>query len=380
MQVTAEKNLSKNPVCTYCGKRRGLFEHFNKYGFCESCYETTKKTITNSITALSELCSKLPDKTAILLPHAPESNKALLNTVESGFSLLQRLNEMKKKVPAFKSDLSEYELKLTGIKDFIAFRENRNAKISAQINVLTPAEVPAPSQAPEVVEPSALVEDSMLKTDTLISVPKDFPKRLILSGLRLLYHYDDVLLFVPEEIQIVSNGWKGGELLRFEFESPDKKAERAVAFYLDKQKIGYLFPGTLQNMIFDFVKRQEIVISRLFFYSRESGELKIFLGFYGKTRFQKLQEQGEPFKSYRLIHTLHYAYFYDLLEGDELDLDYDEESKKYKVLWDCGEIGFLPKNATQSLNKAGHSIEAYIQSVELDEKDKLFIQVAVFFR
>lgn len=105
------------------------------------------------------------------------------------------------------------------------------------------------------------------------STPNNLPKKIIpnpkvsssFKGFHLAYSYDNVKFYPPEEIvsKISKSTLQAGAEISLKPEPSNRYDDRAIALYIDCQKIGYLLKGTLQDMTHDYLSKNWPIVVTL---------------------------------------------------------------------------------------------------------------------
>lgn len=113
-------NQEKAPACVWCGRKRKLLESFNKYGFCMSCKQEVRTDIESKKQDISLFISQFENQEIRM------SEARILEAVEEHLATLDELEELRSRVPMFKSSLDDIRAKLQEIKAVLAARiENK---------------------------------------------------------------------------------------------------------------------------------------------------------------------------------------------------------------------------------------------------------------
>lgn len=177
-----------------------------------------------------------------------------------------------------------------------------------------------------------------------VPVPLEPPQRFM--GLDLAYQYFNVEIAMASKYIHDFTDINLGEHLCFVQEPQNPYDNRAVQVWKKDQMLGYVYHGKIQDMINDFITRNEPVygiISSIY-----PAETKVFfnLGFY---RMRANEPLGKIIASGRLTAGSGEEAQDNMLicsPGDEVDIEYNDEKERYEVY--CGGyIGCLPKSLEQ---------------------------------
>lgn len=110
-------DMTRAKECVYCGAERTRGELFNKYGFCSDCKENVTTEIRSKLAMLAAAVTRLnPADT----PEYKWDEAA--KEVENCLRVIDDLEDMRKRVPMFKSSTREYQARL------LAYRATYAAK------------------------------------------------------------------------------------------------------------------------------------------------------------------------------------------------------------------------------------------------------------
>lgn len=192
----------------------------------------------------------------------------------------------------------------------------------------------------------------------------------------LRYEYEENLCLIDGAIESVKGN--GGKKIHFKQEPENEHDNKAVAVYLGRKKIGYVYRGLVQDMCNDYLKREWPVIGHINKYSVDKNKTTYKIGFY------KPLDLFEN-KAFKLIKTNskidEYTNRQDCLEscdeGDMVDIDYNAFDDSYIVSNDEGEIGELPKSGVNFINES--EPEKVIGKIdEIIDDEKLSARVIVY--
>lgn len=171
-------------------------------------------------------------------------------------------------------------------------------------------------------------------------------------------------------------------------EPENEQDKDAISVEYKGIKLGYVPSGHINDMIIDFVKRNEIVVAMARLVDEENNKIEIEVAFYkgldwlennrscvkaklGKTN--KKDCSGTP--RYENLETVR--------EGDTVTLEYAPESETYVVHDDYkAEIGEVSKAVSSKLLSSGDSDDdfvAMIHEIDEDESGKCMATIKIYF-
>lgn len=161
-------------------------------------------------------------------------------------------------------------------------------------------------------------------------------------GALLTYQYQNKeIAMVNQYVQDFSS-LRPGDQLRFVQEPSNTYDPRTVQVWKKEQMLGYIYKGQTQDMINDFIVRDDPVYAVVSGVSPVESKIYFNIGFYKKPKAEKL---GRILASGRLTTNSGEEAQDNIAfctEGEEVSVDYDYEKERYEVF--CGEyIGCLPK-------------------------------------
>lgn len=101
------KNLAYAHKCVYCGAVRERGEIFNRYGFCEDCRDEVSSKVRGHLEKLQSACTMLNPE---LLQ--PDQYATALTEIDQHINTICQLEQLRPRVPMFKSSTREYESQL----------------------------------------------------------------------------------------------------------------------------------------------------------------------------------------------------------------------------------------------------------------------------
>lgn len=90
--------------CVYCGALRERGEVFNRYGFCEDCKDEISANVRRQLAQLQQACTELNPNLI-----AQDQYKVALSEIDKYLNMIFQLEQLRPRVPMFKSSTLEYE-------------------------------------------------------------------------------------------------------------------------------------------------------------------------------------------------------------------------------------------------------------------------------
>ena len=184
-----------------------------------------------------------------------------------------------------------------------------------------------------------------------ISVPSSIGK------FKVKYHYDHVQIYTPKELASSLSLFNPGDRVSFVPDPDNPKDKNAVSVVHPSGLCGYLLRNRIQDMVNDYIGKEWLVYSHIDSIDDDDCEITLFIAFYAPSRnsesFELTGSRGEDAQSTIAL----------IDEGDELDLEYDDDSGRYIAFALGDPIGFLPKSA----NEYAESYTCYVDSISDDD-------------
>lgn len=189
------------------------------------------------------------------------------------------------------------------------------------------------------------------------------------------YNYDNVEIYRPDK--------SFREIFEYDLvdivpEPENVYDNRAVAVKFCGNVLGYINKGTLQDMIHDFIDRNELVKAQIQTIHGDTIKIKIF---FCKRREDALSHK-EPFAS-----TLANNCDEDMQNniacceiGDEIDAEYDYDKEKYLVFQNNIDIGYIPKSRQdimKNMEDEGYEFSGKILDISENEDGRYAIKVEI---
>ena len=194
----------------------------------------------------------------------------------------------------------------------------------------------------------------------------------------MLYNYEENLCPSDDAFDYIPGN--GGKTLTFKQEPENPHDGKAVAVYLGTAKIGYVYRGTVQDMINDYIKRNWIIFGYLNKYSVADKKATYKIGFYRPLDTYKS-------KSFNLTKTKKKVDEYtsredNLLgceEGEALTIEYEDDDCYTVSDMSYNEIGELPKSAAKFISENDYKkLVGIMNSCEEDDNGNLKASVEVY--
>lgn len=98
------------------------------------------------------------------------------------------------------------------------------------------------------------------------------------EGYWLRYEYEENMFIDGDSIQYITGN--GGEYIKFEKEPDNEYDKKAIAIYLNDRKIGYVYRGNVQNMINDWISRNDLFMGYINKIDVNQNKVTYKIGFY----------------------------------------------------------------------------------------------------
>lgn len=298
-------------TCLECGKKKGMFEKFTTNGFCLPCSKKLHKMIDEGKLKINNLVQLIHDNPQ------NRSDPETIETAKNGLDLIQALEELRRRVPFFKSSLEEQR---TFFENVLQEAEKRKA-LKPKIEV------------PQIID------------------------RCILK-----YRYDAVEVHGVSYANPDFSKIEAGALVEFEQEPENPVDPKAVKILSKGQWLGYVPDNRLKCMVNDWKKYNRPLFSFISRYSSEAETVHFFIGFYKNPIENICQMNHQTVKLIRTNKDEHEPWGdrqYNLTtvhEGDFVLFEADDEEKTLIAhTIDGGDLGELSKSISQALLEDGYS-------------------------
>lgn len=204
---------------------------------------------------------------------------------------------------------------------------------------------------------------------------KPFPD--FVDALKKKYEYSNVNFFTPADC--IFTGTKINTYVSFMKEPSNEYDSNAVAIYIDDKKIGYVYRGKIQDMLNDWIDRDDIMLGKF------DTSNTICIAFY-----RSLDALSREYDSYSFsltsfskkdaFDTKRSENLYLCSEGDSVELEYDYTLEKFIASVNGLEIGELSVSNSEKIDGliSENDYICVIKSLETFEKTsckiKLFIK------
>lgn len=224
-------------------------------------------------------------------------------------------------------------------------------------------------------------------TQTAAEAPKILRSKLSLASRHenyfMVYRYPNVKLAIDPALDLET--LPVGNQIEIHTEPENEYDDKAVYVELGEKKIGYIYKGRLQDMIWDFIKRDDHIVGLLKTVDVENRIVEVELGFLKD--IEKIKQSRESITA-KLIKTSKKDFFdkprSENLEfvnnGDCVDLEYNEDSETYIVASEFGdELGELSKSISEKIqNSRSANTLAIIDAIEENEDGKIEAKVLLY--
>ena len=200
------------------------------------------------------------------------------------------------------------------------------------------------------------------------------------DGWVLKYKYEKDLCMIDYPAEKLLD--KSGKEIVFAREPENEYDSNAVAVYLDGDKIGYVYKGCTQDMVNDWLKRDEPVLGHLSRILPDENKVTYMIGFYKS-------EESFTTKKYAVTKTAKKDYtdikradnLLSCDDGDNVRIDYDLESGSYIIsAWDGSELGEMPAKFAEDVSELQvESFGGVLCDMSFNDSGNIKAKVKVFF-
>lgn len=190
-----------------------------------------------------------------------------------------------------------------------------------------------------------------------------------------VYKYENVEIFRPDA--------SFSEIFEYDVvdiipEPTNPYDPNAISIQFHKNILGYLYKGTIQDMVHDFLKRKELIRATI----QKIDGTKIYLKlFFCKPRNLVLPQQESIIVNLsgntneNMQENIEYCQI-----GDKISVDYDFDEEKFCVLCNNLEIGYVPKsqhNILQKLEDKKYEFSGEILDIKENKAEKNVVTVKI---
>lgn len=203
------------------------------------------------------------------------------------------------------------------------------------------------------------------------SVVPAYPAQI--SGTPLAYKYDDVRIYVPDDVALDPSALTPGTQVDLIAEPENTYDPHAVAVSVGGTKIGYLLKGRIQDMANDFHAQSLPVFAQVYSASVESKDVMLRICFYRgkpkstastKREFRLTGNRGREMQENIEASSV----------GDEVTFFFDPDKAKYMAST-VDDIGYLPASAEKFFE--GGNPRGVVSRIEIDSNGKYIIYVTL---
>lgn len=119
-----------------------------------------------------------------------------------------------------------------------------------------------------------------------------------LNGVPLSYNYNDVDVCIIRGQSPNFSLISVGDSIEFKQEPNNPYDSNAVIVSNTKTKIGYLYRGALQDMVNDYLDREDPIIAKVREVDKVNKSVKIAIAFYNESRMEKQEDAAESVEKY----------------------------------------------------------------------------------
>lgn len=227
-----------------------------------------------------------------------------------------------------------------------------------------------------VQSPTVLPALQYKHNDLHVWIYEDFYDRATHISWISKYTYDNVAIYRPDS--------SFREIFPYDIVNlvpePDNPHDnRAIAVKFHDITLGYLYRNKLQDMVWDFISRGDLVCAQVQTVNGPNISIKLFFCVKRDTLPQK-----DPFVVRLTANTG--SEMQDNIENlcstyDHVDFDYDYDKEKYLVSLSCGaDIGYVPKSQSammQQLEKEHYEFSGNITDISENENGKYVVKVEI---
>ncbi|MBR4879274.1 MAG: hypothetical protein IKU13_05530 [Clostridia bacterium] len=196
----------------------------------------------------------------------------------------------------------------------------------------------------------------------------------------LAYEYEENIA-IPVLDLIIGNG---GRTLEFKKEVNNEYDKNAVAIFLDTQKIGYLYKGKVQDMVNDWIKRDDYFCGHINKVNMEKGYATFKIAFYKEInslsmnafKLTKILKKEDEFGSSRFENVG------CCMDGDLVSFESSYETDNYVITDESGnELGELGEKASEWITENKEAIKfSRINNIEESDSGNYKATIEFYFK
>lgn len=196
----------------------------------------------------------------------------------------------------------------------------------------------------------------------------------------LAYEYEENIA-IPVLEMLTGNG---GKTLEFVKEPDNEYDKNAVALILDGNKVGYLYKGKIQDMVNDWLKREEYFWGHINKVDVENGKATFKIAFYKDMstlsmkvfKLTKITKKEDEFGSSRFENVSCCS------NGDIVEYESSYETENYVVTDECGsELGELGAKAVEWIEENEDMIKfSRINNIEENDSGNYKADIEIYFK
>lgn len=407
--------------CVWCGRRKKLFETFNKYGFCPECKAQVREDIEDKIADVDRFISLCKGKLIKV------SDNELGKLLDNHLSTLDELEELREKVPMFKSSTEHLRRGLLTIKQELRDREQAVKADSVPLPAVCPSSIDPAASADSFLMPSFVdlhseettvnssrmekldnkidadmegvgtgsqpndsLPDNVFQGTACIEKPKTLTIPQKIGRYELSYLYRDVFVKGTEHANPDFHALNLCDHVDLVPEPDNEVEDQAVMVMCNGQQLGCIASkkGTLQRMVHQWTKKALPIFSAITAMDENEKGIYIVMGFYRDE--QEILDKCETICT-NLVKTSKKDEFGDsrrdnieiLSVGDVLDADYDWETETYVVTGHGGiEMGELSKSVSAQLQEEDEDSYPYIvvEDIGLNDDLKYVVKLKIYIK
>lgn len=243
---------------------------------------------------------------------------------------------------------------------------NKNLKTYMNNQAVSSAEVNKPN-----TYTSNIIESVHIPSKNDIYLPNS------LGGVPLAYKYRDIKLCIIRGDEPDYTKLKINDSIEFVKEPTNEYDKNAIAVVVNDTKIGYVYKGTIQSMINNYIMKNFQVLAYVSEIEPDKDLVKMYIGFYSE-----VGSKDKIIKKFNLIANSNEEMQNNIelcSVGDEISIDYDYEKEKFSACDDAGlEIGYMPKVFDVYAEENGDtSFSGFIDNIYENDNDKYVVTVCI---